>query len=114
VRPPSSTPPAPTYTHGARADAKVKACETYDIVRKGVSLTTNLQNFGGDAEVIGALAVAANARPSRYDGGQYLSARLGPATPKSANYLMDIGAAATAGTQNRPRSRGRGRAMRMR
>jgi hypothetical protein len=45
---------------------------------------------------------------SVYDGGQYLLARLAPATPTDladavrgfANGLMDIGAAATAGAQN--------------
>ena len=52
--------------------------------------------------------MAANARVSLYDGGQYLLARLDPLTPpdladavrKFANQLMDIGAASTAGAQN--------------
>jgi len=77
-------------------------------VRKGVSLNTNLQPPGGPADITGSLAVAANARISLYDGGQYLLARLDPATPKDladtvtkfANLLMDIGANATAGAQN--------------
>ncbi len=52
--------------------------------------------------------MAANARVSLYDGGQYLMARLDPATPEHlaetvrdfANNLMDIGANATAGASN--------------
>ena len=77
-------------------------------MRKGVSLNTNLQPPGGPEDVTGTLAVVANARISLYDGGQYLLARLDPATPpeladavkKFANLLMDIGAAATSGAQN--------------
>lgn len=49
--------------------------------------------------------MAANARISLYDGGQYLLARINPGTPKEladaargfADTLMDYGAAATAG-----------------
>ena len=49
-----------------------------------------------------------NARVALYDGGQYLLARLDPATPADlaaeirtfGNQLMDIGAAATAGVPN--------------
>ena len=64
---------------------------------------------GGRArDVTGSQAVAANARVSLYDGGQYLMARLDPATPTDladtvrdfANNLMDIGANATAGATN--------------
>jgi len=99
---------APNYTAAQRADAKQKICSTMDLVRKGVSLNTNLQPPGGPEDVTGTLAVAANARVSLYDGGQYLLARLDPATPpeiadpvkKFANLLMDIGAAATSGAQN--------------
>jgi hypothetical protein len=80
----------------------------FNTVRQGVSRNTNLQVPGGEADVAGTLAVAANARISLYDGGQYLLARLAPATPPEladavrgfANGLMDIGAAATAGTPN--------------
>ena len=54
------------------------------------------------------MAVAANARSSLYDGGQYLLARLQPGTPqdladavrKFANNLMDIGARSTTGIPN--------------
>ena len=79
-----------------------------EVVRRGVALNTNLQSPGGPGDVTGSLAVAANARLSLYDGGQYLVHRLDPATPtevadaveKFASTLMDIGASATAGAQN--------------
>ena len=90
------------------ADAKVKVCTAADVVRRGISLNTNLAPAGGPGDVTGAQAVAANARVSLYDGGQYLLARLDPATPDQladkirefANNLMDIGANATAGVPN--------------
>lgn len=96
------------YTDAQRADAKTTICTATDLVRRGVSLNTNLQPPGGAGDITGALAVAANSRVSLYDGGQYLLARLDPATPSDladtvrtfANTLMDIGAAATAGAQN--------------
>jgi hypothetical protein len=99
---------SPNYSGAQRADAKQKICDAAGVVRKGVSLNTNLQPPGGPEDVTGTLAVAANARVSLYDGGQYLLARLDPATPpeiadavtKFANLLMDIGAAATSGAQN--------------
>jgi hypothetical protein len=102
------TPNSPNYSGAQRSDAKQKICAATDVVRKGVSLNTNLQPPGGPEDVTGSLAVAANARISLYDGGQYLLARLDPATPpdladtvkKFANLLMDIGANATAGSQN--------------
>ncbi|HET7668301.1 MAG TPA: hypothetical protein VFK56_19990 [Mycobacterium sp.] len=102
------TSKTPNYTDAQRDDAKKKICATTDLVRKAVSLNTNLQPPGGPEDVTGTLAVAANARISLYDGGQYLLARLDPATPtelsdavkKFANLLMDIGAAATSGAQN--------------
>ena len=80
-------------------------CGAFDLVRRGVSRNTNVAVPGGPEDVTGTLAVAANARISLYDGGQYLLARLDPATPTElgdavrgfANTLMDIGAAATAG-----------------
>lgn len=102
------TPNSPKYTGAQRTEAKQKACAATDLVRKGVSLNTNLQPPGGPQDINGALAVAANARISLYDGGQYLLDRVDPATPielsdavkKFANLLMDIGAGATAGAQN--------------
>jgi hypothetical protein len=103
-----SRPSEPSYSDAQRADAKVKICGAMDVVRRGVSLNTNLQPAGGPGDVTGSLAVAANARLALFNGGEYLLARLDPATPtdlsdavrKFANNLMDIGAAATAGTQN--------------
>jgi hypothetical protein len=79
-----------------------------DLVRRGVSLNTNLQPAGGPEDVTGSMAVAANSRVALYDGGQYLLAKIDPAAPADlaeavrnfANNLMDIGAAATAGAQN--------------
>ncbi|MBJ7338475.1 MAG: hypothetical protein JHC64_12320 [Mycolicibacterium sp.] len=106
---PSSGPDAEsTYPESRQNDAKVAVCAATDIVRKGISLNTNLQSPGGEGDVTGSLAVAANARVSLSDGGQYLIARLDPATPtelsdavkKFANTLLDIGAAATAGSPN--------------
>jgi hypothetical protein len=102
------TPNSPNYSGAQRSDAKQKICAATDVVRKGVSLNTNLQPPGGPEDITGSLAVAANARISLYDGGQYLLERLDPATPPDladavknfANLLMDIGANATAGSQN--------------
>jgi hypothetical protein len=79
-----------------------------DVVRKGVSLNTNPTPAAGPEDVTGTSAVAANARVSLYDGGQYPLDRPDPATPTSladairrfANNLIDIGANATAGIQN--------------
>jgi hypothetical protein len=98
----------PSYSETQRADAKVKVCNAMDLVRRGVSLNTNLRPAGGPEDITGAQAIAANSRVSLYDGGQYLLARLDPATPPDladpvrnfANNLMDIGAAATAGALN--------------
>jgi hypothetical protein len=102
------TPNSPNFSGAQRTDAKTKVCAAADVVRKGVSLNTNLQPPGGPEDITGTLAVAANARVSLYDGGQYLLARIDPATPpelsdaakKFGNLLMDIGANATAGSQN--------------
>jgi hypothetical protein len=96
------------YTDTQRAEAKVKACSAMDLVRRGISLNTNLQPAGGPSDITGSQAIAANARVALYDGGQYLLARLDPATPtdladairKFADTVMDIGSAATAGAQN--------------
>lgn len=90
------------------AEAKAKICGAADVVRKGITLNTNMEPQGGPQDVTGAQAVAANARISLYDGGQYLLERLDPATPvvlaekvrQFANNLMDIGANATAGVPN--------------
>lgn len=98
----------PDYTDSQQADAKAKICAAHGVVSNGVSLNTKMTPPGGDGDVTGALAVAANARMSLFFGGQYLLAKLDPATPPElaeqvrtfANNLMDIGAAATAGVPN--------------
>lgn len=102
----SGGPPAASFTDRQRADAKAKTCAAFDVVRRGVSRNTHLAVPGGPADPAGTLATAANARISLYVGGQYLLARIDPATPpdladaarKFGNTLMDIGAAATAGS----------------
>ncbi|GLP75728.1 hypothetical protein TUM20983_28380 [Mycobacterium antarcticum] len=105
---PQRKSPEPNYTSAQQGEAKTAICAAADVVRKGVSLNTNLQVPGGEGDVTGSLAVAANARVSLSSGGQYLLARLDPATPteladgvkKFANTLLDIGAAATSGSPN--------------
>ncbi len=101
-------PARPDYTDAQRSDAKAATCAAFDTVRTGVATNTNVTAPGGPDDIAGALAVAANARVALYDGGQYLLARLDPATPADlaaeirtfGNQLMDIGAAATAGVPN--------------
>ncbi len=96
----------PEYTDGQRDDAKAAICAAFLTVRTGVATNTNVEPAGAD--IAGARGVAANARVALFDGGQYLLARLDPATPadladqirKFGNQLMDIGAAATAGVPN--------------
>lgn len=103
-----SNPANTDYSAEQTADAKAKVCTAVEVVRRGVSLNTNLMPAGGAADITGAQAVAANARVSLNDGGQYLIARLDPATPDAlalevrelADDLMDIGANATAGVTN--------------
>ena len=97
-----------SYSDTQRAESKAKICAAFDVVRKGVTLNTNLQVPGGPDDVSGTLAVAANARLSLSNGGLFLMQRLDAATPTDlaeavrgfANTLMDVGAAATAGAQN--------------
>ncbi|MCH9667111.1 MAG: hypothetical protein K0U76_12265 [Actinomycetia bacterium] len=98
----------PEYTDGQRSEAKTAICAAFETVSLGVARNTNLEPPGGPGDIVGALAVAANARVALYDGGHYLLARLDPATPADlareirtfGNQLMDIGAAATAGVPN--------------
>lgn len=98
----------PEYTDAQRGDAEAAICAAFETVRRGVETNTNLEPPGGSGDIGGSLAVAANARVALYDGGQYLLARLDPATPADlagevrefGNLLMDIGAAATAGVLN--------------
>ncbi len=105
-------PPAPetasVFTGTSTDDPKGNICDAFDVVRNGVQINTNLTPPGGRDDVTGTMAVAANARLSLYDGGQYLLARLQPGTPqdladavrKFANNLMDIGARSTTGIPN--------------
>jgi hypothetical protein len=96
------------YSAEQRDSARAAVCAAYATVRTGVAINTNVTPPGGADDVTGALAVAANARVALFDGGQYLLARLDPATPddlaadvrRFAGLLMDIGAAATAGVPN--------------
>jgi hypothetical protein len=96
------------FTGTASDDPKGSICESFNIIRNGVQINTNLQPPGGPEDVTGSMAVAANARLALYDGGQYLLARLQPNTPadladavrKFANNLMDIGARSTSGIPN--------------
>lgn len=98
----------PEYTDDQRNAAQATVCAAFETVSSGVAMNTNLAPPGGSDDIGGALAVAANARVALYDGGQYLLARLAPATPADlageirnfGNQLMDIGAAATAGVPN--------------
>ncbi|MGL5441332.1 hypothetical protein [Mycobacteroides stephanolepidis] len=95
------------YTVAQRADAKVQACANAGLVRNAVMLNTN-RALPGNAGPVGTLATAANARIALFNGGQYLLARLDPATPPDlaasirdfGNALMDVGAAAIAETPN--------------
>ena len=98
----------PEFSEMQRNEAKSKVCSAFNLVRQGVTINTNQPNPGGPEDVTGALAVAANARVSLYDGGQYLLARIDPATPpelseavgRFGDLLLDIGASATAGVTN--------------
>lgn len=105
IRPTAGTP---EYTDAERGAAIDASCAAFETVRAGVQMNTNVTPPGGSGDIGGALAVAANARVALYDGGQYLLARLDPATPDEladqirtfGNQLMDIGAASTAGVPN--------------
>ncbi|WP_308205918.1 hypothetical protein [Mycolicibacterium gadium] len=100
---------SPSVFTGYTADnPKAMVCEAFNIVRAGVQTNTNLQAPGGPEDVTGSMAVAANARLSLVEGGQYLLARLPPDTSPDltdairtfANRLMDIGAYSIAGIPN--------------
>lgn len=104
----ASAQSAPLVAGTSTDDPKGSICNAFNTVRTGVQLNTNLKAPGGPADGTGTLAVAANARLSLFEGGQYLLARLQPDTPpeladavrKFANQLMDIGANSTAGIPN--------------
>jgi ABC-type glycerol-3-phosphate transport system substrate-binding protein len=109
---PSAAAPSDTattdFSDAQRADAKTKICTAFETVRTGVSLNTNLQVPGGQSDVAGSLAVAANARLALFGGGQYLRDSLDPATSpeladsirRFADLLSDIGANSIAGALN--------------
>lgn len=96
------------YTADQQVAAENTACTAFSTVSTGVATNTNLAAPGGNADVTGSLAVAANARVSLIGGGEYLLARIDPATPAElatpleefANTLMDFGVASTAGALN--------------
>lgn len=104
----STAPTAPTFDDAQRAEAKTKVCSAFQIVRSGVSASTNAVAPGGPEDLSGTLAVAANARLALLGGGQYLLDRVDPATPQEladqarnfGNLLMDIGATTIEGVQN--------------
>ena len=85
--------------------AKARACAAFDMVRKAVSVQTNI-NLGPDA--VAKVAVAANARLATLGGSQYLLSRLDPATPADladaarsfANNLQDVAMLQLVGTPN--------------
>ncbi|WP_235629500.1 hypothetical protein [Mycobacteroides saopaulense] len=99
--------PAHEYTPAQRTEAKAKACANATMVRNAVMQNTN-RALPENAGTVGTLATAANARVALFNGGQYLLARLDPATPPElaqsiqefGNALMDVGAAAIAETPN--------------
>lgn len=103
-----SSQEAQVFTGTSTDDPKGSICEVFNVIRNGVQINTNLQPPGGQEDITGSMAVAANARLALYDGGQYLLARLQPGTPpeladavrKFANNLMDIGARSTSGIPN--------------
>jgi hypothetical protein len=108
VKTPAQSQSEQVFTGTRTDDPKGAICDAFTVVRNGVQINTNLQPPGGPDDVTGSMAVAANARVSLYDGGQYLLARLQPDTPtdladavrKFANNLMDIGARSTSGIPN--------------
>ena len=78
VKGPSDSDSASVFTGTKTDDPKGSICEAFNVIRNGVQINTNLQPPGGPEDVTGSMAVAANARVSLYDGGQYLLARLQP------------------------------------
>jgi hypothetical protein len=95
----------PNHDQATQLAAKDTTCAAYSQVRTGVAGNTHLASPGGDDDVTGALAVAANARVALMGGGQYLLDTVDPATPPElaaairefGMKLMQFGAAAIAG-----------------
>ncbi len=50
------------FTGTASDDPKGSICESFNVIRNGVQINTNLQPPGGPEDVTGSMAVAANAR----------------------------------------------------
>lgn len=102
----ADAPSAPGYFDDVqRDDARAKVCNAFDVVRAGVAINTNATAPGGPDDITGGIAVGANARLAMLGGGQYLLARIDPATPAQlakdasglSNLLMDIGATSISG-----------------
>jgi hypothetical protein len=85
--------------------AKTRTCAAFDMVRKAVSMQTNI-DLGPDP--VAKEAVAANARLATLGGGDFLLSRLDPGTPTEladavrsfANNLQDIGMSQLVGVPN--------------
>jgi hypothetical protein len=105
LRSPSKDESGKQYTDAQRKTASDQACAAYDVVWKGLTLNANRPAPDAGPDDPGVLSVAANGRISLSNGGQYMLARIDPATPtdladsarKFGNKLLDIGAWATAG-----------------
>lgn len=93
---PAPSPGEPAVNAQQSDDAKGRVCAAFDIVRRAVSMQTNI-DMGPDP--VAREAVAANARLATLGGGEYLLSRLDPATPPElanavrsfANNLQDVG-----------------------
>ena len=102
---PDGTAQQPDGTAMQPDAAKARACAAFDMVRRAVSVQTNI-NLGPDA--VAKVAVAANARLATLGGSQFLLSRLDPATPADladaarsfANNLQDVAMLQLAGTPN--------------
>jgi hypothetical protein len=94
-----------SFSDEERAQAKAKACKAYDVVSAGVFQNTNRKSPGAPDDISAGMVVVANAKVALFDGGQYVKARIEPATPddlaaamrRFGDALMYIGAAANAG-----------------
>lgn len=104
-RPVSAQASGPAYTDQQIADAKTRACQAFELVRKGVALQTNPPPNDDPGT---ANAQAAHAQLSLVAGADYLRDRLDPATPaplakdirQLAALILDIGVNALAGAKN--------------
>lgn len=105
-------PSEQSFTADQQTQAKTTACQAFSTVSKGVFENTNRPNPGAPEDVAGSMAVVANAKIALFDGGQYLLARVDPATPadlaaamkRFGDALLDIGAAANAGVLDNDQS----------